>query len=397
MQGGALWVKVSAVRRWRFYIFLLGLTLLPQLLAGSDLVRWLAAEGQLALGLSVPVLLLLLNLPMVAEVFLRKQKVHLPRFLAASLQTPWTAWWLGSIFYVILRAVWTVVHLGPAPMPEPLALSPYALALYGCLFGARVLRRERVTIPVAGLPAGWRGARIVQLSDLHAGRHVTRERLQRIARRAARLKPDVLVVTGDIVHNSPAFAQAAAEAIGSIPATYGVYACLGNHDFWAGPDAVERELERAGVRVLRNRGVLLERGGHGLWLCGVDDPWNGRFDLPAALRGRPEGTATVLLSHQPNTWRRAQELGVELQLSGHTHGGQLALLWLHRSLSLARIITPFVAGLYRAGRSYLYVNRGAGTVMPMVRIGARPEVTELTLVSADESLDDLGIPAEVTP
>jgi predicted MPP superfamily phosphohydrolase len=105
----------------------------------------------------------------------------------------------------------------------------------------------------------------------------------------------------------------------------------------------------------------------------------------------------VLLSHQPNTWRRAQELGVELQLSGHTHGGQLALLWLHRSLSLARIITPFVAGLYRAGRSYLYVNRGAGTVMPMVRIGARPEVTELTLVSADESLDDLGIPAEVTP
>jgi hypothetical protein len=117
MQGGGLWVKVSTVRRWRFYIFLLGLTLLPQLLAGSDLVRWLAVEGQLALGLSVPVLLLLVNLPMVAEVFLRKQKAHLPRFLAASLQTPWTAWWLGSTFYVILRAAWTVAHLGPAPMP----------------------------------------------------------------------------------------------------------------------------------------------------------------------------------------------------------------------------------------------------------------------------------------
>src|SRR5438034_258145 len=82
---------------------------------------------------------------------------------------------------------------------------------------------------------------------------------------------------------------------------------------------------------------------------------NGRFDLPAALRGRPEGTATVLLSHQPNTWRRAQKLGIDLQLSGHTHGGQLAMLWLHRSLSLARIITPFVAGLYRVGKSYLYV------------------------------------------
>jgi predicted MPP superfamily phosphohydrolase len=294
-----------------------------------------------------------------------------------------------------LRAAWTVLHFGHAPMPVWLALAPYALALYGTSFGAHVLRRERVTVPVAGLPLGWRGARIVQLSDLHAGRHVTKERLQRIARRAARLNPDVLVVTGDIVHNSPAFARAAAEAIASIPAKYGAYACLGNHDFWAGPDEVEKELERAGVRVLRNRGVLLQRGGDGLWLCGVDDPWNGRFDLPAALRGRPPGVATVLLSHQPNTWLRAQELGVPLQLSGHTHGGQVAMLWLHRSLSLARIVTPFVAGLYRAGKSYLYVNRGAGSVMPMVRLGARPEVTELTLVSPDEAGDDLAIPAPV--
>ena len=263
------------MRRARFYIVILGLTLLPQVLAAGDLVRWLAREGQLVLGLSVPGVLLLLNLPMIAEVLRRKQKARLPRFLAAAFQTPWTVWWLGSLFYALLLLVWTIVHLGPAPMPVPLALAPYALALYGCSFGAHVLRRERVTIPVAGLPAGWRGARIVQLSDLHSGRHVTRQWLQRIARRAARLKPDVLVITGDIVHNSPAFARQAAEAIASIPTRYGSFACLGNHDFWAGPDAVERELERAGIRVLRNRGVLLERSGDGLWLCGVDDPWNG--------------------------------------------------------------------------------------------------------------------------
>ena len=379
------------MRRARFYILVLGLTLLPQLLAASDLVRWLAAHGQLALGLSVPGLLLALNLPMLAEILRRKKKARLPRFLAATLQTPWTAWWLGSLFYAILSAGWTVAHLGPAPMPIWLAMAPFVLSLYGSLFGARMLRRERVTIPVAGLPEGWHGARIVQLSDLHAGRHITRERLQAIARRASRLKPDLLVVTGDIVHNSPAFARQAAEAIASIPAPYGVYACLGNHDFWAGPDAVEGELERAGVRVLRNRGVLLERSGDGLWLCGVDDPWSGRFDLRAALRGRPQGAATVLLSHQPNTWQRAQDLGVELQLSGHTHGGQVALLWLHRSLSLARLITPFVAGLYRAGRSYLYVNRGAGSVMPMVRLVARPEVTELTLVPAPEDPEALAL------
>jgi len=379
------------MRRARFYILVLGLTLLPQVVAASDLVRWLSAQGQLALGLSVPGLLLALNVPMLAEILRRKKKTRVPRIVAAVLQMPWTAWWLGSLFYAILRAAWTIAHLGPAPIPPALAAAPFALSLYGTLFGARALRREKVTVPVAGLPEGWRGARIVQLSDLHAGRHVTRERLQAIARRAARLKPDLLVVTGDIVHNSPAFARQAAEAIASIPTRYGAFACLGNHDFWAGPDAVERELEQAGVCVLRNRGLLLERGGSGLWLCGVDDPWNGRFDLRAALSGRPEGAATVLLSHQPNTWRRAQELGVELQLSGHTHGGQVALLWLHRSLSLARLITPFVAGLYRAGRSYLYVNRGAGSVMPMVRLGARPEVTELTLVPADEAAEDLAL------
>ena len=382
------------MRRAKFYILILGLTLLPQVLAAADLVRWLAERDQLALGLSVPGILMVLNLPMIAEVVRRKQKARLPRALVTLFQTPWTVWWLGSLFYALFLFGWTLAHLGPSPMPVWLALAPYALALYGTSFGAHVLRRERVTVPVAGLPAGWRGARIVQLSDLHSGRHVTRERLQRIARRAARLKPDILVVTGDIVHNSHLFARQAAEAIASIPTRYGIFACLGNHDFWAGPDAVDRELTTAGITVLRNRGVLLERGGDGLWLCGVDDPWNGRFDLPAALRGRPEGTATVLLSHQPNTWMRAQELGVPLQLSGHTHGGQVAMLWLHRSLSLARIITPFVAGLYRAGSSYLYVNRGAGSVMPMVRIGARPEVTELTLVSPDDAGEDLSIPAE---
>src|SRR3954469_3029766 len=139
------------MRRARFYILLLGLTLLPQLLAASDLVQWLAGEGQLALGLSVPGVLLMLNLPMIGEILRRKQKAKLPRALAALFAQPWTAWWLGSLFYAIERAVWTVAPLGPAPMPVWVALLPYALALYGTSFGAYALRRERVTVPVEGL------------------------------------------------------------------------------------------------------------------------------------------------------------------------------------------------------------------------------------------------------
>ncbi|HZX92867.1 MAG TPA: hypothetical protein VFE90_00015, partial [Myxococcales bacterium] len=124
------------MRRARFYILVLGLTLLPQVVAASDLVRWLAAHGQLELGLSVPGVLLLLNLPMMAEILRRKRKARLPPFLAALLQAPWTAWWLGSLFYALLRAGWTVAHLGSTPMPVWLALIPYALALYGTSFGA---------------------------------------------------------------------------------------------------------------------------------------------------------------------------------------------------------------------------------------------------------------------
>src|SRR6266849_2645631 len=348
-------VTVLEMRRARFYLTLLALTLLPQGLAAADLVGWLQAHDVTWLSLSVPGVLVLLNAPMAFEVLRRKRKARLPRALAAAVQTPWTAWWLGSVFYALLLLFWGTGAL------------------------------------VAGLPPGWHGARIVQLSDLHSGRHVSAERLRRIARRAARLRPDLLVVAGDIVHNSAAFARQAAEAIASIPTAKGTYAILGNHDFWAGADAIDRELTAAGIQVLRNRGIALERGGDRIWLCGVDDPWSGRCDLRAALRGRPEGAATVLLSHQPNTWPLAQKAGVHLQLSGHTHGGQVAMLWLHRSLSLARLITPFVAGLYRAGSSYLYVNRGAGSVMPMVRLGARPEVTELTLV--DEVAEDLAAPA----
>jgi predicted MPP superfamily phosphohydrolase len=379
------------MRRFRFFIFLLCLTLLPQVLAASHLSAWLASrtDPRLAsLAPVVPLVLALVNLPLAIELLRRTRRLAVPRVLAAFLQVPWTVFWLGSVLYACTLAGWGLFTLGSgAPMPAWLALAPFGLSLYGALFGSRRLRRERVTVPVAGLPPGWQGARIVQLSDLHAGRHMTAPRLRRIARRAAALEPDVLVVTGDLVHNSPEFARLAAEAIAQVPTRLGTFACLGNHDFYAGADLVARELEKAGVPVLRNRGLLLQRGGDGLWLCGVDDVWSTRFDLQAALSGKPDGVASVLLSHQPNTWPLAQRAGVHLQLSGHTHGGQLALLWLHRSLSLARFVTPFVAGLYRQGSSYLYVNRGAGSVMPLVRLGARPEVTEITLVPAEHEAE----------
>ena len=139
-----------------------------------------------------------------------------------------------------------------------------------------------------------------------------------------------------------------------------------------------RELERNGLTVLRNRGVVLQRGAGRLYVAGVDDTWTSRHDLRRALADRPEGVPTVLLAHDPNLFPQIVERGVELTLSGHTHGGQLAVPGVRR-LSLARFISPWTLGLYQRGRSWLYVNRGAGTTGPPVRLGAPAELSVITL------------------
>ena len=136
--------------------------------------------------------------------------------------------------------------------------------------------------------------------------------------------------------------------------------------------------QRHGLSVLRNRGVLVERDGARLYVAGVDDTWTSRNDLTRALAERPEGVPTVLLAHDPDLFPLAHARGVELTLSGHTHGGQLAIPGVRR-LSLARMITRWTMGLYRRDDSWLYVNLGAGTTGPPVRWGAPAELAILTL------------------
>jgi uncharacterized protein len=153
---------------------------------------------------------------------------------------------------------------------------------------------------------------------------------------------------------------------------------MGNHDYFTDAEHLVRELERNGLSVLRNRGVVVERDGARLYVAGVDDTWTSRNDLTRALAARPEGVPTVLLAHDPDLFPLAHARGVELTLSGHTHGGQLAIPGLRR-LSLARVITRWTMGLYRLGDSWLYVNLGAGTTGPPVRWGAPSELVVLTL------------------
>ena len=367
-------------RRFLLHTSVLALACLPVAAAALDLAAptlGLAATLALVAALQVPSVIELLGLG-------REREGNVASLVG------WHAYyalWVGAVFYAVAAGLGRVALLATgdvaaaAAAPPPwLAAIPFAVATWGVLVGQRRIPRAEVRVPVAGLGAAWAGARIVQLSDLHVGRFFGGRRLARLVARARAAKPDLVLVTGDVVDDSARFAPEAARLLGSIEAPLGVFACLGNHDHYAGGRAVREALEAAGVRVLVNEGVRLERDGAPLWLCGVDDLWFGA-DLDAALAGKPEGAPALLLSHQPNLFPEAAARGVALTLSGHTHGGQVAVPFL-RQASLARLITPFVAGLYRQGASRLYVSRGAGAIRPLVRLGAPPEVAELRLEPA---------------
>lgn len=238
------------------------------------------------------------------------------------------------------------------------------------------LTLERVEVPIPSLPTHLDGFIIVQLSDLHRGPTVPQEDVTQAVNVALRQEADLIVSTGDYVYRSAEYSAACARALAPLQAPYGVYAVLGNHDHWTDPDAVAEALAAAGIEVMRNTAREVAEG---LWIAAVDDVWEEQDDLDRALGNVPASATVVLMAHEPDYADAAAADGrVDLQLSGHSHGGQVRLPL------IGPPITPYLAekyraGLYRVGGMWLYVNRGVGLVSPAVRFNCRPEVTLLTL------------------
>jgi predicted MPP superfamily phosphohydrolase len=252
--------------------------------------------------------------------------------------------------------------------------------------GARAVwhqpRVVRVTLEIPGLPAAFDNYQVVHLSDVHCGPWTPPPRVRRWVDRINAMSPDLVAVTGDLITTGSDYVTAVSEALGGLRARDGVFACMGNHDYFTDGEAFARSLADAGLEVLRNRGQSIERDGEQLYVAGADDTWSRRADLPAALDARPPQAPTLLLAHDPMLFPEAAAAGVELMLSGHTHGGQFAVPGLHRRLNLARFTSLFTVGLYRDGRSILHVSRGAGTTGPPIRLGAPAEISVLTLRAA---------------
>ena len=280
--------------------------------------------------------------------------------------------------------------------------APFLGAMYG--FAAERLNYQirRVEIPIANLPDALDGMKISQLSDIHLSGYISREDVRRAVDMANDLSPDLSVVTGDFITGASDPLQDCIAEIRRLAAPLGIYGCNGNHEIYAkAEDAAERLFTEAGMKLLRSENATLNFRGAQLNLIGVDyqrerGPGGRRIQTLAGVdqlvrRDMPN----ILLSHNPNSFNRAAELGIELSLAGHTHGGQVQVEILDHRLSPARFITDYIAGLYARpmgvaaatgeapiAKSHLYVNRGLGTVGAPVRLGVPPEITLITLRKA---------------
>jgi len=236
------------------------------------------------------------------------------------------------------------------------------------------------TLATEDLPPGLAGLRIAHLTDFHYGGEVS-EALLDVASDAVREAcPDLVLMTGDFVleaKHSERCAELAAEICGDAPG-YGV---IGNHDFWAGIDGLQAAMETRGLRLLRNEGVRFGWNGASLWIAGVDDYWSPTADLDAALREREQGECCILLAHNPDQVMAAAERSVNLQLSGHTHGGHITLPLFGPVIVPSEHGRRFTAGMLRIDKTLVYINRGLA-MHPQVRVGSVPEVTLITLDGA---------------
>ena len=239
---------------------------------------------------------------------------------------------------------------------------------------------ERVQIPIKNLKPAFEGFTIVELCDFHLYPLTQLDLVERAVAIANRLKPNLTVLTGDYVWHDVEAIFDLVPVLAGLDAQHGVFSIVGNHEIWTDVDVIEAAFAEERLPILRNQGLPLMVGKEAIYLAGLDDGWSGNPDLEAALEHLPDGVPVILLLHEPDLADTFSLDGrVSLQLSGHSHGGQIRLP------RFGPLLLPYLArkydqGLYRVNDMWLYTNRGIGVTNEPVRFNCPPEITEITLV-----------------
>jgi uncharacterized protein len=314
---------------------------------------------------------------------------------------PWRIWmpWIATGFFsslLVLTILRDVALMALALLASPrthdawlqasalgvMVLAPLATAI-GYLMARRVAPVVSIDVPLAGLPDALHGFTIAQISDIHVGSTIKRPFVEAIVDRVNLLRADMVAITGDLVDGSVRDLTGDTAPLGRLASRHGTFFVTGNHEYYSGARSWIAELQRLGAQVLLNEHVVLDHDGEFVTIAGVTDFNAHHFepahqsDPAAALRGAPGASPKVLLAHQPRSAAQAQRAGFDLQLSGHTHGGQF---WPWNFF--VRLQQPFTAGLHRLGRMWVYVNRGTGYWGPPMRFGIPSEITRIRLVRA---------------
>ena len=263
--------------------------------------------------------------------------------------------------------------------------------LWGYVNARRTARVVNVDVPIAALPQALHGFTIAQISDVHVGPTIRGEYVEAIVRKVNALSPDMVAVTGDLVDGRVSDLGPHVAPLAGLRSRHGSYFVTGNHEYYSGAEPWIRELGRLGLCVLQNQHVVLDHGGERIVVAGVTDYSAHHFDAArrsdpqAAIAGAPaEAPVKLLLAHQPRSAPAAVQAGFDLQLSGHTHGGQF-WPWNH----FVPLQQPYTAGLHRLGAMWIYTSRGTGYWGPPKRFGAPSEITCIRLVPAADGAKPL--------
>jgi hypothetical protein len=355
---------------------------LPASIAAWEAARRLALPVPIAWGFAAWALGLVLFWFIVRGMIMdgRKSRARV-LFVDMPFYVEWTA--SGFAFFPALLGAIGLGIAGNAPAIPGMVMWTYVAMLAVCGWGVLVRRfwfvTKHIEIAVDGLPRAFDGFRIAQLSDMHIGAYTPRQWGDRWVKKANAERPDLTVVTGDMVTSGVEYHSDIADIIADLRAKHGTFVSMGNHDYFGEGEPLISMIRERGVAVLRNEGLTLEKDGESIYLAAIDDTWTKRDDMNLALSKRPEGMPCVLLCHDPERFPQAAKAGVEVVLSGHTHGGQVGVPFLARWLNFSKIAHHYNLGIYTKGKSTLYVHPGLGITGPPIRIGIAPAVVMITL------------------